>query len=481
MLYNALAQRVLQHLPYTPNEQQSELLLRLSRFVVTGGDCELFLLTGYAGTGKTSLVGAMVKTLDELKYKTILLAPTGRAAKVFSRYAHHPAYTIHRKIYRQQRFSPDMRGFLAGSNTHRDTLFIVDEASMIANSAGDSDFYGSGRLLDDLIEYVYSGENCRLLLLGDTAQLPPVGQAHSPALSPERLKAMGMTVTTFELSEVARQDADSGILFNATRLRSIMASCSEGDMPIPQIRFGTYPDVINLSGEYLIETLSDSYDRVGLDDTIVITRSNKRAGIFNQGIRNQILYREEELTAGDMLLVAKNNYYWGKEYKEVDFIANGDVARVVRVLKRYEMYGFRFADVQLHFPDLDVELEARILLDTLCSDAPALSREQNEQLYTAILEDYAHITTQRERMQRLKADPWFNALQVKYAYGVTCHKAQGGQWRHAYIDMGYINPETLSLDFYRWLYTAITRATERVYFVNIAPHFVEGGKCHDDM
>ena len=479
MLYDALAAQAIRHLPYTPNEQQSELLTRLSRFVLNGRDTELFLLTGYAGTGKTSLVGALVKALDELKFKTVLLAPTGRAAKVFSRYASHPAFTIHRKIYRQQRYSPDMSGFLAGNNTHRDTLFIVDEASMIANTPGDAGLYGSGRLLDDLIEYVYGGDNCRLLLLGDNAQLPPVGQPFSPALSPEVLRAQGMDVTAFELNLVARQDTDSGILFNATRLRHIMAQSPDALMPPPQLRFDNFPDVINLSGEYLVETISDSYDSVGLDDTIIITRSNKRAGIFNQGIRNQILYREELLTAGDMLLVAKNNYYWGKEYKEVDFIANGDIARVVRVRKTYQMYGFNFADVQLQFPDLDVELEARILLDTLTSDAPALSREQNEQLYTAILADYAHISTQRERLQRLKADPWFNALQVKYAYGVTCHKAQGGQWKHAYIDMGYIDPTTLSIDFYRWLYTAITRATERVYFINTAPHFIEGATDND--
>ncbi len=476
MLYQALAQQVHNHLPYTPNAQQEELLLQLSRFILSAGDNEIFLLKGYAGTGKTSLTGAVVKTLQAIGHKTVLLAPTGRAAKVFARYAEHSAYTIHRKIYRQQRFSPDMRGFLAGNNMHRDTLFIVDEASIIANTAGDG-YYGSGQLLDDLIEYVYGGDNCRLLLLGDTAQLPPVGQAYSPALSAERLASYGLQVTAFELNEVARQESQSGILHNATHLRQMMELQGEqATLPPPRLQFAPYTDVVNLSGEYLIETLSDSFDSVGLDETIVITRSNKRAGIFNQGIRNQILYREEELTAGDMLLVAKNNYYWGKEYKEVDFIANGDIARVVRVRKNYEMYGFRFADVELQFPDLDVEMEVRILLDTLTSDAPALSREQNEMLYTRILEDYAHIASQRERMQRLKVDPWFNALQVKYAYGVTCHKAQGGQWRHAYIDMGYIDSQNLTLDFYRWLYTAITRATERVYFINIGEAFVERGE-----
>lgn len=472
MLHQALAQQIIAQLPYTPNEQQSLLVERLSRFIINGKDNDLFLLTGYAGTGKTSLVGATVKALDAIKYKTVLLAPTGRAAKVFSRYAAHPAYTIHRKIYRQQRFSPDMRGFLAGNNTHRDTIFIVDEASMIANSANESGYYGSGNLLSDLIEYVYGGDNCRLILLGDNAQLPPIGQPFSPALSPEWLKALGVNVVAYNLDQVARQSTQSGILHNATMLRTTMCNATTEILPPPRLQLDGYPDIINLSGEYLVETISDSYDTVGLDDTIVITRSNKRAGIFNQGIRNQILYREEELTSGDMLLIAKNNYYWGKEYKEVDFIANGDVAQVVRLRKNYEMYGFRFADVELYFPDLDVELEARILLDTLTSEAPALTMQQNEQLYTAILQDYAHIANQRERMQRLKADPWFNALQVKYAYGVTCHKAQGGQWRHVYIDMGYIDPDALTIDFYRWLYTALTRATERVYLINLAPCFM---------
>lgn len=472
MLYEALATQACNNLPYVPSAQQSELLLRLSRFILTGSDNEIFLLTGYAGTGKSSLVGALVKALTNLEHKTVLLAPTGRAAKVFAHYAGHAAYTIHRKIYRQQRFSPDMKGFLAGNNLHHDTLFVVDEASMINNTPG-NDYYGSGQLLDDLIEYVYNGNNCRLLLLGDTAQLPPVGQSASPALSPECLASYGLKVTAYELNEVARQTSESGILYNATMLRKLMQEHKGDILPAPRLRLQGYADVENLSGEFLIERLSDSYDHAGMDETIVITRSNKRAGIFNQGIRNQILYREEELTAGDMLLVAKNNYYWGKEYKEVDFIANGDIARVVRVRKHYEMYGFRFADVQLQFPDLDVELDVRILLDTLTSDAPALSRDENERLYTAILEDYAHIASQRERMQRLKADPWFNALQVKYAYGVTCHKAQGGQWRHVYIDMGYIDPQNLTLDFYRWLYTAMTRATEHIYFINLGEAFIE--------
>lgn len=473
MITDLLVQQIESCLPYEPNRQQRELLERLAAFVLDERDDTLFLLRGYAGTGKTSLVGALVKALTQLQSKVVLLAPTGRAAKVFARYAGHPAYTIHRRIYRQKSYSPDMEGFLVGENLAKHTLFIVDEASMIANAsgAGDGAVYGTGRLLDDLVEYVYSGEHCRLILLGDTAQLPPVGQERSPALDAGVLQGYGLAVQEYELREVARQAAESGILTNATRLREEM---EQVPLPMPCLRVQGYPDVEALSGEYLVERISDSYDRVGLDETIVITRSNKRANIFNRGIRNQILYREEELTAGDLLLVAKNNYFWSKEYKEIDFIANGDVARVVRVMKRTEMYGFRFADVLLHFPDLEVEMEAKILLDTLSSDSPTLTREQQESLLAQVMADYYDITTRREKFKRLKSDPWFNALQVKYAYGVTCHKAQGGQWKHVYIDMGYIQQgAALSLDFYRWLYTAFTRATEKIWLVNVSDAFLE--------
>ncbi len=470
MITDILVAQIEQGLPYTPNAQQRELLQQLAAFVLDEHNDRLFLLRGYAGTGKTSLVGALVKALTQLQSKVVLLAPTGRAAKVFARYSGHPAYTIHRKIYRQKSYSPDMEGFLIGENLAKNTLFIVDEASMIANASGDGTVYGSGHLLDDLVEYVYSGEHCRLILLGDTAQLPPVGQEQSPALEADRLRGYGLQVEEYELREVARQTTESGILYNATALRRNM---EESPLPQPRLRLTGFPDVEALSGEYLVERISDSYDQVGLDETIVITRSNKRANIFNQGIRNQILYREEELTSGDLLLIAKNNYYWGKDYKEIDFIANGDVARVVRVLKRTDLYGFRFADVLLYFPDLEVEMEAKILLDTLASESPSLTREQQEQLFQQVMADYYDVPSRREKMKRLKVDPWFNALQVKYAYGVTCHKAQGGQWKHVYIDMGYIRSDAVTLDFYRWLYTAFTRATEHIWLINIADDFSE--------
>lgn len=470
MVNDIFVQQVRQNLPYQPNPSQEELLYRLAGFVLGPETDSLFLLTGYAGTGKTSLIGGVVRTLSSLSFKMVLLAPTGRAAKVFAGYAGQQAFTIHKKIYRQRSFSPDMEGFLITENLHKDTLFIVDEASMIANDSADSTVYGTGHLLDDLIEYVYSGERCRLLLLGDTAQLPPVGREESPALERDLLSGYGLRVMGYELDKVARQTSESGILFNATRLREMM-TCRP--LPVPKLRFAPFRDVTALNGEELVEKISEAYDRDGIDETIIITRSNKRANIFNRGVRNQILYREEELSSGDLLLIARNNYFWGKEHKEIGFIANGDVARVERVRRVTEMYGFRFADVLLWFPYLEAEIEAKIILDTLTSESPALTREQGNDLFMRILEDYEDLSSKREKMKRLKEDPWFNALQVKFAYGMTCHKAQGGQWKTAFIDMGYIDPSAVGLDFYRWLYTALTRATGRVYIINPSESFQE--------
>lgn len=458
------------NLPYEPTGEQADLIARLAMFLFDKESQSLFLIKGYAGTGKTSLIGALVRTLSEFKRKTVLLAPTGRAAKVFSGYAAHPAYTIHKKIYRQKTFSADYEGFQITDNLHKDTLFIVDEASMIANSNNDQTVYGSGHLLDDLVEYVYAGEGCRLILLGDSAQLPPVGQVQSPALERENFLKYGLAVSDFELRRVARQSDDSGILFNATRLREQM---EDTPLPLPKVRLENYADVQRVGGEDLIETLSSAYSRDGMDETIVITRSNKRAGIFNQGIRNQILYREEELTSGDLLLVAKNNYFWSRDYKELDFIANGDVARVVKVRNTREMYGFRFADVALYFPDYDVEIETKVILDTLMSDAPSLTAEMNNRLFMNVLEDYYDVPSKREKIKKIKTDPWFNALQVKYAYAVTCHKAQGGQWKNVFVDMGYIRTEGLEIDFFRWLYTAFTRATDHLYLINLGQELAE--------
>ena len=465
MVNTYLVQQIKTNFPYKPTFEQENVVKKMADFLFSRKTEELFLLKGYAGTGKTSLIGALVKTLDQLEQKCILLAPTGRAAKVFSHYAGHPAYTIHKKIYRQKSFSNEMDNFFINDNLHQHTLFIVDEVSMIANDGLSGSMFGTGRLLDDLIQYVYSGQGCRLMFIGDTAQLPPVGEEESPALSVDALKGYGLEVHEAILTEVVRQLSDSGILWNATELRRYIAE--EDFFTLPIIKIEGFPDVKAMPGNELIETIGECYDRVGMDETIIVCRSNKRANIYNKGIRNTILYREEELETGDLLMVAKNNYFWTEGCKEIDFIANGDIAEVCRVRKEREMYGFRFADVTLRFPDYnDMELEVTVLLDTLHTDSPALPKEMNDKLFYSVMEDYADITVKRERMKKMKSDPYYNALQVKYAYAVTCHKAQGGQWKRVFLDQGYMTDDMLSPDYFRWLYTAFTRATETLYLVN---------------
>ena len=465
MVNTYLGQQIKTNFPYKPTFEQENVVKILANFLFCRKMDVLFLLKGYAGTGKTSLIGALVKTMDQLEQKCILMAPTGRAAKVFSHYAGHPAYTIHKKIYRQKSFSNEVDNFSINDNLHQHTLFIVDEASMIANDGLSGSMFGTGRLLDDLIQYVYSGQGCRLMLIGDTAQLPPVGEEESPALSADALKGYGLEVYEGMLTEVVRQLHDSGILWNATELRRYIAE--EDYFTLPPIRVEGFPDIKVVPGNELIETINDCYEQVGMDETIVVCRSNKRANIYNKGIRNTILYREEELESGDLLMVAKNNYFWTEGCKEIDFIANGDIAEVRRVRREREMYGFRFADVTLRFSDYnDMELEATVLLDTLHTESPALPKEMNDKLFYAVLEDYADITIKRERMKKMKSDPYYNALQVKYAYAVTCHKAQGGQWKRVFLDQGYMTEDMLSPDYFRWLYTAFTRATETLYLVN---------------
>ena len=465
MINNYLVQQIKGNFLCKPTLEQEKAVKSLADFLFSRQQDSVFLLKGYAGTGKTSLIGALVKTLDQLQQKCVLLAPTGRAAKVFSHYAKHSAFTIHKKIYRQRNYSNDMDNFSLDDNLHQQTLFIVDEASMIANDGLSGAAFGTGRLLDDLIQYVYAGTGCRLMLIGDTAQLPPVGEEQSPALSPDVLKGYGLEVYEAQLTEVVRQMHDSGILWNATELRRYISE--EVFFALPSIRVDGFPDIRIIPGNELIEAINDSYDHAGMDETIVVCRSNKRANIYNRGIRNMILYREDELNSGDLLMVAKNNYFWTEQCKEIDFIANGDIAVVRRVRRVREAYGFRFADVVLAFPDYgDVELEVKLLLDTLHTDTPALPKEQNDKLFYAVLEDYADITVKRERMKKMKADPHYNALQVKYAYAVTCHKAQGGQWKRVFLDQGYMTEDMLTPDYFRWLYTAFTRATETLYLVN---------------
>ena len=455
---------ILAALPYEPNEQQMQVVAAFSKFVADDDERTTFLLNGYAGTGKTSLAAAVVSGLEHLKMKSVLLAPTGRAAKVFSSYSGHSAYTIHRKIYQSRRYDPQDMHFSLARNPHKDTIFFVDEASMIANSSSEGAVFGTGCLLDDLITYVYSGERCRLVLLGDVAQLPPVGYTTSPALACSTLRSYSLTVYELSLTDTARQRKDSGILANATLLRRILAS---GNLTAPTLEVSAYPDVEVVGGDTLAESVEHCYATDGTDATIIITRSNRRAVMFNQGIRARVLYMEAEITTGDMLLVAKNNYFWAEGYDQIDFIANGDVAVVRRISEVTPLYGFRFADVTLEFPDYQVELDAKILLDALYAEAPALTRDENERLYQNVMADYADVSRKSERYRMMKQNTFFNALQVKFAYSVTCHKAQGGQWKNVFIDMGYIPEDAYSnVDFYRWLYTSFTRATRHIYLIN---------------
>ena len=466
MLADFYYSTICRHIGFAPTAEQASAIRTFADFALDRNERVVMILRGSAGTGKTTLAGAIVKALMEMKQKLVLMAPTGRAAKVFAMNAGLAAFTIHRKIYRQKTMTDMASPFTLNANLATDTLFIVDEASMIANMGmGDSSF-GSGCLLDDLIQFVYSGRNCRLMLIGDTAQLPPVGEEESPALMAEVMAGYGLDVFEASLKEVLRQSHDSGILFNATRVRSMIADDEVTQMP--KVVFRGFDDIVDLRGDELIEQLSSSYSNIGLDDTIVVTRSNKRAIIYNNGIRNMVLGREELVSQGDMLMVVKNNYFWAEKLKlPLPFIANGDRARVLRVRNIRELYGFHFADITLSLPDYDgMELTATTLLDSLPSDSPSLTREQSEQLVQQDMADYQHIPLKADRYKALRQDVYFNALQVKYAYAVTCHKAQGGQWAHVYVDQGYMTDDMLSPDYLHWLYTAFTRATEKLVLVN---------------
>ena len=479
MVVDELKYKILQQFGFPPTQEQANALDVFARFLTDRNPQVVMILRGSAGTGKTSLSGAIVRTLQAIRQKVMLLAPTGRAAKVFSLNSGTPAYTIHRRIYREKSFSGVDGQFNLNDNLFTDTLFMVDEASMVANMGLGGMNFGSGCLLDDLVHFVYQGRNDRLMLIGDKAQLPPVGEEESPALNAAMLQGYGLTVYECDLNEVLRQSEQSGILYNATMIRQMITH--DDITQLPKIRFTGFSDIRQMPGAELIEALADSYHHVGLDDTIVVTRSNKRANIFNQGIRNMVLDREEELSQGDILMIVKNNYYWmeeeRKKIKEKDnqvpsndisaFLANGDRAKVLKVRRRIDLYGFRFATLLLQFPDYgNYELEATVLLDTLTSEAPALTHEQQEQLFHQIEEDYQDVPLKADRMKAIRQDQFYNALQVKFAYAVTCHKAQGGQWAHVYVDQGYMTDDMLTPDYIHWLYTAFTRATEMLYLVN---------------
>ena len=512
---------VVREFGFTPTHDQLNALETFARFLADREQNCVMVMRGSAGTGKTSLAGAMVRTFTRLGQKLLLMAPTGRAAKVFAMNSGHTAFTIHRKIYREKSYSGIGGQFNLNDNMHKNTLFMIDEASMIGRGGGMTSDFGTGDLLSDLVQFVYNGQNCRMLLVGDCAQLPPVGEEEAPALHAEVLEAMGLKVYECDLREVLRQSQDSGILVNATYIRSLTPGSSprRGEIllqsdsglidsnmgesrlnssfsprrgkvqtasdsgldfsefscdnllkvGLPRIRFKGFADIVMVPGDELVERISSSYADVGMDETMVVTRSNKRANVYNQGIRATVLDREDELCTGDLLMVVKNKYLDKPQgdHGQLAFIANGDRVKVQRVRNIRELFGFRFADVWLQFPDYDdFEMQQTVILDTLTTESPALTHEQQEQLYEAVMEDYADIPLKRDRMAKLKQDEYFNALQIKYAYAVTCHKAQGGQWAHVYIDQGYMTDDMLTPDYIHWLYTAFTRATEKLFLVN---------------
>lgn len=462
MLENFIISRIKAELPFEPNEEKEGLFKELGRFMVSRDEHKVMLLRGYAGTGKTSVVAAMVRALDKLRQGTVLLAPTGRAAKVLAHYAERPAFTIHKCIYRQDALGVER--YSLADNQRENTLFIVDEASMIS-AQRDNPTFGTGSLLSDLIHYVYNGKCCSLLLLGDDAQLPPVGTEHSPALQINHLEGYGLSVFHFTLRQVARQALDSGILSNATTLRQVLTSGVTQAVPEQQ----TGDDVIRVEPQDVVEFIEKSYQSVGSDQTIIITRSNKRTTLFNQGVRARILWKEEAIENGDRIMVTKNNYFVTKEYEDLPFIANGDMFDIVRLRHEREMYGFRFVDATLRAVDYDWEINAILWLDTLTSDSPDQNYRMQQDLFERISEDYPEIRNRKEKVKLIYESPYYNALQIRFAYAVTCHKAQGGQWKHVYIDRGSMDriPEQKAdkTEQIRWLYTALTRATEKVFLV----------------
>ena len=470
MLNTHITDQIYAKLSFDATNNQKKIIEKLSAWLSDDDYNRIFVLNGYAGTGKTTIIAAFVATLKELGIKPILLAPTGRAAKVLTRYSNLTAYTIHKKIYREKSISDYQSKFSLDYNREKDAVFIVDEASMLSTFAADSSF-GSGNLLDDLVQYVRQGKRCRLMLVGDDAQLPPVGDDYSPALQPSELLPYG-DVEYGTMDEVVRQSHDSGILFNATMLRCMLEN-SIYEIPHFDLKFKDFRQV---QGGELLEELQDCYDRFGRDETIVITRSNKRANRYNEGIRRHNLSAEEEIESGDMLMIVKNNYFYAEQDKDspMSFVANGDVARLKRIRRFEEFYGFRFIDATLQFPDYDdYEMQAKILMDTLSSESPSLTREQSNQLFIEVEKDYADITVKSKRYKAIRENPHFNAMQIKFAYAITCHKAQGGQWKAVFVDRCLFGDELMSKDMLRWLYTAITRATERVYLVNFDERFFE--------
>ena len=469
MLTDFIISRIKAELPFEPNAEKDGLFLALGTFLVSREERKAFILKGYAGTGKTSVISALVRALNKLKQPTVLLAPTGRAAKVFSRYAGTQAYTIHKKIYRQNQLGAE--AFSLSDNLHRSTLFIVDEASMLSGNR-DNPTFGSGCLLDDLVRYVYSGQGCSLLLVGDDAQLPPVGSSQSPALDADYMAVnYQLTITNYKLSEVARQALDSGILAEATRLRELLNNQTIPSTQTIQITPNTR-DIMRVPGEEVIDTLERSWREVGAEETLIIARSNKMTNLYNGGVRARVLWKEDDLSNGDRLMVTKNNYFWAEEYDDLEFIANGDMFEIERLSNRHEMYGFQFAKASLRSVDYNWEIEAIIWLDTLTTDSPEANYQLQRELFSRIAEDFPEIRNKKELTKRIYESPYYNALQVRFAYCVTCHKAQGGQWKHVYIDTSGIGEDTERMtnpserrEYLRWLYTALTRSTDKIFLL----------------
>jgi len=465
MLQNAsdFHKELLNKFSYQPTTKQSKLFSLLVDFLFSKNEKSLFLLKGYAGTGKTTTISTLVSSLWKINQKSVLLAPTGRAAKVISVYSKKQAFTIHKKIYFPKKMPNGSVDFVLQNNKHTNTIFIVDEASMIPDRPQNGKLFENGSLLDDLISYVYSGRNCKLILIGDTAQLPPVKLKLSPALEETRLEVdYNKMVHQIELDEVTRQHQNSGILANATLLRTQIENNSiyfEFDL--------NFPDIIRLEDGYDIEdSITGSYNNDGVEDTAIIVRSNKRANQYNQQIRSQIRGQENEISPGDYVMVVKNNYFWLKESSEAGFIANGDTCEVLRIHAIKELYGFKFAEVDIRMIDYPDQkpFETVLLLDTLTSETPSLTYEESNKLYEAVREDYAHEKSKYKQLLAVKKNVFFNALQVKFSYAITCHKSQGGQWKTIFIEQPYL-PEGLSKEYFRWLYTAITRAQEKLYLI----------------
>ena len=453
--------------PFQLSNDQLKAIEIISDFITDKRTDSLMIIKGYAGTGKTTLVSGIIKVTESVKMKAVLLAPTGRAAKVLANYSGRSAFTIHKKIYRQRSSKDAFGEFVIDRNMHKDTIFIIDESSMLSNKMNDASIFGSGNLMEDLFTYVLNGKGCRLIFIGDEAQLPPVGFIESPALQPGELREYSRKIYITELKDVIRQNESSGVLINATHIRNNIQKINGS---LPAFRIKDYPDIELIDGAELVDKISECYDKHGIDETIIITRSNKRANKYNEGIRRTVLWREEELSAGDHLMVVKNNYFWISEDDnyDTDFIANGDTAEIVKIHKYEEIYEFRFADVTLRFNDYSIEIRTKIILDTLYVEAPSLSAEDNRKLFYNILEDYSNIKGKRNQYTKVKENEFFNALQVKFAYAVTCHKAQGGQWKAVFIDQGYLVKDMINIDYLRWLYTAFTRTTDKLYLVNFS-------------